>query len=66
MFKNIFLISLLTVTGHANAVNYLDAHYGVEVHLLKAKVISNVLPILFMVENSTGAKVEFKSTVADL
>ena len=66
MFNKIFLFLLLTVTGHANAANYLDTQYGqdgVEVHLLKAKVTNNVLTISFMVENSTGAKVEFKSMV---
>lgn len=66
MFKKILLLSSLIVSGYANAADYLDTQYGqdgVEVHLLKAKVTNNVLTISFMVENTTGSKIEFMSMV---
>ncbi|MGH1540405.1 MAG: hypothetical protein ACRBHB_08275 [Arenicella sp.] len=66
MFKKILLLSSLIISGYASAANYLDTQYGqdgVEVHLLKAKVTNNVLTVSFMVENTTGEKVDFKSMV---
>jgi len=67
MFKKILLLSAMLFSINASAANYLDTQYGqdgVEVHLLKTKVTNNVLTISFMVENTTGSKVEFKSMVA--
>jgi len=66
MFKKILLLTSLIITNGASAATYLDTQYGqdgVEVHLLKTKVTNNVLTVSFMVENTTGSKVEFKSMV---
>lgn len=68
MFNKILLVIGMTLASTANATNYLDTQYGqdgVEVHLLKAKVTNSVLTMSFMVENTTGEKVEFKSMVVE-
>ena len=66
MFKKTLIILSFLFTVNTQAANYLDTQYGqdgVEVHLLKAKVTNDVLTVSFMVENTSGAKVEFKSMV---
>lgn len=66
MFKKLLLLSMFLFTVNSHAAEYLDTQYGqdgIEVHLLKAKISNNVLTVSFMVENTTGAKVEFNSMV---